>query len=435
MQRELPRGTVTFLFTDIEGSTRLLRRLGEGYGDVLGEHEWLLRGALDEHEGRVVDTQGDSFFAVFARARDGVAAAIAAQRALSEHAWPRGAKVRVRMGLHSGEPAAHGEERYVGMGVHKAARIGSAAHGGQILLSRATRELVADDLPPRVRIVDLGEHRLKDFDRPEQVFQLDAPRLPHRFQPLQTDAPLPRARWPRPGVSRQRALIAAASVLVIAGVVIGLALAIGKPETGAGGARLDTGKAPSPHTSPGRDPSSIVPGRSIGAVRLGMTESEVEALYGDGVETQWLAKGRNGSRRTYSGPGGALVVSFYDGKVVQVSTTNPYYVTANGVRAGELAPSDSSQLKAALRRGEVEEIEPGVYAWRGFVLDNDTHSYCLRDDNAATQLIFRAPAFAHLNSVFITDARLLAYLPAHVTSPMGGIPSADVFCAAQPLGP
>ena len=167
-----------------------------------------------------------------------------------------------------------------------------------------------------------------------------------------------------------------------------------------------------------------------------MAESEVEALYGDGVETQWLAKGRNGSRRTYSGPGGALVVSFYDGKVVQVSTTSSYYSTGNGVHTGLLVPSDSSQFQAALRRGEVEEIEPGVYAWRGFVYDYDSESYCLRNENAATQLIFRSPGVSvRLGSVFITDARLLAYLPAHVTSSNGAIPAADVFCAAQPLKP
>jgi len=118
-----------------------------------------------------------------------------------------------------------------------------------------------------------------------------------------------------------------------------------------------------------------------------------------------------------------------------VSTTNSYYVTANSVRTGELAPSDSSALKAALRRGEVEEVEPGLYAWRGFVFDYDTNSYCLRGENAATQLIFRPVAYVRLSSVYITDARLLAYLPAHVTSPNGSIPAGDVFCAAQPFQP
>ena len=253
----LPRGTVTFLFTDVEGSTRLLKQLGERYGEVLAEHQRVLRAAFEEAGGQEIDTQGDSFFFAFTRAKDALAAAIAGQRALAEHTWPRGAKVRVRMGLHSGEPAPLGEERYVGMGVHKAARIASAAHGGQILLSRATRELVADDLPTRVRIVELGEQQLKDFDRPEQVFQLDAPRLPHRFPPLRTDAPLPSARSRRPGPSRQRMLIAAASALVIAGIVIGLALAMGGHEAnvgnGAGGTASGTGGFTAPGEGPGPD--------------------------------------------------------------------------------------------------------------------------------------------------------------------------------------
>jgi hypothetical protein len=320
------------------------------------------------------------------------------------------------------------------MGVHKAARIASAAHGGQILLSNTTRGLVEDEMPAGVRLIDLGEHRLKDIDAPERIFQLNAQGLPHRFPHLRTDAPLPQARWRRTTrISRERALVAVAAALIIAAIVVGLAVAMGRHEANRSGS-AGTSKGSEPTTAPGDDPSTIVPGRSIGAVKLGMTESEVEELYGDGVETQWLAKGRNGSRRTYSGPGGALVVSFYDGKVVQVSTTNSYYATANGVHVGALAPLDSLQLKAAVRRGEVEEIEPGVYAWRGFVFDNHSNSYCLRGENAATQLIFR-PYAAHLSSVFITDARLLAYLPVHITGPSGAILGGDVFCAAQPLGP
>jgi class 3 adenylate cyclase len=431
--RDLPRGTVTFLFTDVEGSTRLLKELRDGYADVLAKHQRILRDAFEAAEGQEIDTQGDSFFFAFPRAKDAVQAAVAGQRALTQHEWPPKAAVLVRMGLHTGEPTV-GEERYTGMGVHKAARIASAAHGGQILLSNTTRGLVEDEMPAGVRLIDLGEHRLKDIDAPERIFQLNAQGLPHRFPHLRTDAPLPQARWRRTTrISRERALVAVAAALIIAAIVVGLAVAMGRHEANRSGS-AGTSKGSEPTTAPGDDPSTIVPGRSIGAVKLGMTESEVEELYGDGVETQWLAKGRNGSRRTYSGPGGALVVSFYDGKVVQVSTTNSYYATANGVHVGALAPLDSLQLKAAVRRGEVEEIEPGVYAWRGFVFDNHSNSYCLRGENAATQLIFR-PYAAHLSSVFITDARLLAYLPVHITGPSGAILGGDVFCAAQPLGP
>ena len=135
---DLPTGTVTFLFTDIEGSTLLLKQLRERYETVLDRHQQILRDSFGARGGREVDTQGDSFFVAFARAGDAVACAIDAQRALQNYPWPDGLQVRVRMGLHSGEPRAAGE-RYVGFGVHRAARIGSVGHGGQILVSNATR--------------------------------------------------------------------------------------------------------------------------------------------------------------------------------------------------------------------------------------------------------------------------------------------------------
>jgi class 3 adenylate cyclase len=168
---ELPAGTVRFLFTDIEGSTRLLEQLGERYSDVLAEHHRVLREAFGRFTGYEVDTQGDAFFVAFSRAGQAVAAAVAAQRALAELTWPDGVEVRVRMGLDTGEPAVGGD-RYVGLRVHRAARICSAGHGGQVLLSSATRELVEDDLPPDVVLRDPGERRLKDLERPERLLQL-----------------------------------------------------------------------------------------------------------------------------------------------------------------------------------------------------------------------------------------------------------------------
>ena len=143
---ELPSGTVTFLFTDIEGSTRLLARLRGRYVDVLAEHQRLLRAAVDVYDGREVHTEGDAFFVAFARATDAVAAAVAGQRALASASWPDGVDLRVRMGLHTGETAISVDD-YVGLDVHRAARICSAGHGGQILVSGHTRELVADELP------------------------------------------------------------------------------------------------------------------------------------------------------------------------------------------------------------------------------------------------------------------------------------------------
>jgi class 3 adenylate cyclase/tetratricopeptide (TPR) repeat protein len=180
---ELPGGTVTFLFTDIEGSTRLLEQLRDGYADVLAQHHRVLRDTFARFTGHEVDTQGDAFFVAFSRAGQAVAAAVAAQRALAEVTWPESVDVRVRMGLDTGEPEVGGD-RYVGLRVHRAARICSAGHGGQILLSSATRELVEDDLPHDVTLRDLGERRLKDFERPERIFQLVVEGLEDRFSPL-----------------------------------------------------------------------------------------------------------------------------------------------------------------------------------------------------------------------------------------------------------
>jgi YVTN family beta-propeller protein len=182
-------GTVTFLFTDVEGSTRLVRQLRDRYPGVLADHRRLVRAAFAQHGGEEVDTQGDAFFYVFSRARDAAAAAADAQRALQAHAWPEDAELRVRMGLHTGEPVVS-EEGYHGLGVHRAARIMAAGHGGQILASQATAAMLADDELPGVEERDLGEFRLKDLDHPEHVYQLDVEGLPAMFPPLRTgDAP------------------------------------------------------------------------------------------------------------------------------------------------------------------------------------------------------------------------------------------------------
>ncbi len=195
MESQLPSGTVTFLFTDIEGSTELMRRLGDGYGSVLEDHRRILRDSLGTHGGREIDTQGDAFFFSFARARDGVAAAVAAQRALVEHEWRDGADVKVRMGLHTGEPAV-GAEGYHGLDVVRAARICSAGHGGQILISETTRALIGNELPDGVEVVDLGTQQLKDIAE-ERIFQLSLDREPDRFPELKTK--------PKPGARKSHA--------------------------------------------------------------------------------------------------------------------------------------------------------------------------------------------------------------------------------------
>jgi YVTN family beta-propeller protein len=240
---ELPTGTVTFLFTDIEGSTRLVARLRDRYRDVLAQHQQLLRAAFADAHGQEIDTQGDSFFVAFPRARDAVAAAVAAQRGLAESSWPEGVEVRVRMGLHAGEPSLGGE-RYVGLDVHRAARIAAAAHGGQVLVSSLTRGLIEDELPDAVSLRDLGEHRLKDLERPERLSQLVIEGLPNDFPPPLTAGAVPLELASRAqelgeaaveavssGRKRRRWAMAALGVVVAAGGIAGTLLAL----TGGGG--------------------------------------------------------------------------------------------------------------------------------------------------------------------------------------------------------
>ena len=182
----LPRGTVTFLFSDIEGSTDLVRRVGDDvFAAIRGDHRRLLREAFAEHGGREIDTAGDGFFIAFDSARSAVAAAVSAQIALARFTWPVEAEVRVRMGLHTAEPHL-GEDGYVGIGVHRAARICDAGRGGQILLSNATAGIVEDAELTGVELLDLGEHRLKGLPRAQRLFQLTVVTLPSQFGPPRT---------------------------------------------------------------------------------------------------------------------------------------------------------------------------------------------------------------------------------------------------------
>ena len=182
----LPTGTVTFLFTDIKGSTELMQRLGERrYTELLQQSRHLLRTAFQEHGGHEIDARGEEFFVAFASAKSAVLAALAGQRAIGEFPWPEGVQVRVRMALHTGEPVAAGGA-YVGLDVHRAARICSVGHGGQILISHTTFNLVAGQLPQEIQFRDLGEHRLKDLLRPERLFQVLHPSLTANFPPLRS---------------------------------------------------------------------------------------------------------------------------------------------------------------------------------------------------------------------------------------------------------
>jgi len=178
---QLPTGTVTFLFSDVEGSTELVRQLRDRYADVMADHERLLRSAFQDAGGHEINTQGDSFFIAFRKPKDAVGAAVEAQRSLASHSWPENTEMRVRIGIHTGEATVRGDQ-YLGLAVHRAARICAAAHGGQVLLSQTTQALLEDEEElGELDFSDLGPRSLKDFDRPVRIYQLLAPDLPAEF--------------------------------------------------------------------------------------------------------------------------------------------------------------------------------------------------------------------------------------------------------------
>jgi class 3 adenylate cyclase len=190
----LPTGTITLLFTDIAGSTQLLQQLGSRHDELLAEHNRLMREMIPAHRGYVVSTEGDAFFAAFKRTREAVDAATSAQRALAAHAWPQAVELRVRMAIHTGEVHLYADE-YMGVDIHRCARICAAACGGQVLVSHAAASLLGE--PDDVVLRDLGRHRLKDFPAPQQLFQLVIPTLPADFPPPRTlDRSPPERRKP-----------------------------------------------------------------------------------------------------------------------------------------------------------------------------------------------------------------------------------------------
>ena len=187
---QLPSGTVTFVFTDLEGSTRLWERHPDAMRPALARHDQILRDAVEGHRGHIVKTTGDGLHAVFVTTRDAVDAALAAQMSLAREDWGAPGELRVRMGLHTGDAEVRDGD-YYGPATNRAARVMASAHGGQVVLSHATEEIVRDSLPEGVALVDLGEHRLPDLARPERVFQLAAPGLRRDFPPLRSLDALP----------------------------------------------------------------------------------------------------------------------------------------------------------------------------------------------------------------------------------------------------
>ncbi len=352
---DLPAGTVTFLFTDIEGSTQLLKRLGDGYQEVMTEHRRLLRAAFEEAGGKEIDTQGDAFFVAFPRAKDAVLASVLAQRALAAHPWPDSVAVKVRMGLHTGEPSV-GEEGYLGLAVHRAARICAAGHGGQVLLSQATRALLLDDRAAGIETRDLGEHALKDLDHPERIYQLVVPGLPAEFPPLRTDPEAGagvqdvlagaeergagrRLRRPAVAASLAAALLVAAAVAAIAlsrsgpsGLAGVDANAIGviDPATNRIVAQVPVGRSPG-YVSFGRGSVWAASTKERTVARIDPRARRVTATIAAPSRIAGLAAGPSGAWVLMAGPTVAPIDPAFNTLGTPVSVPTPYVDIARGV--------------------------------------------------------------------------------------------------------
>jgi class 3 adenylate cyclase len=223
----LPSGTVTFVFTDIEGSTGHLKRLGDAYGELIAEHRRIVRDTFGAYDGVEIDMQGDSFFFAFARARDAVTGAVEVQRAHADLQWPGGATVRVRMGLHTGEPAV-GAEGYLGIDVIRAARLASTGRGGSVLLSETTRALIGSSLPDGVSVHALGERRLKDIDEPERIYELEIEGVEQPEPAVASDAGAPPAAEKSPLDIRAEDFAARLQERINDSVMRGLERSLGK---------------------------------------------------------------------------------------------------------------------------------------------------------------------------------------------------------------
>lgn len=330
----LPRGTVTLVFSDIQGSTELLRRLGrDRYRNALMAHRRILQDVFGARGGAIVETQGDSNFYVFSYAREAVIAAAEAQRALAEHAWPD-EPITIRVGIHTGEPELNEPDGdgYTGLDVHRAARVMSAGHGGQILLSARTTDLVDGELPAGVGLAPLGRYRLKDFDRPEHIAQVTGAGLRHEFAPLaapreaEEEVQLRAAEPARRALpDRRRALI----ILTVAAVVIA---------AGAATALALRGSAPGPTSNA---VIAIDPARNTVVSRVNVGDTPTAVATGAGAV--WVVNSRDGTLSEVSPNAHVLRTVGTTGVPADVATTaNRVWVAARPNVLLELDPTTAA---------------------------------------------------------------------------------------------
>ena len=347
-----PSGTVTLLFSDIEGSTRLLRRTGDAYPELLERHRTLLREAFESHGGQVLGTEGDGFFVAFASAVSAAAAAVDGQRALAGNDWPDGNEIRVRMGLHTGEPRRV-DGNYVGLDVHYAARVMSAGHGGQVLVSQATRSLLGTS----VELRDLGEHVLKDLAGPQQLYQLEIDGLPDEFPPLNTldHRFLSLPAVPNAFVGRERELAETGELL--ARDDVRLLTLIGPGGTGktrlslqlaAGVSERFTAGAAFVQLAPVREQELVVPAiaQALG-LREQPGESALETLVEYLRDKQLLLVLDNFEQVLAAAPALSTLLSEAPGLKLLATSRTPLHLSGEqAYRVPQLAPADSVALFA-----------------------------------------------------------------------------------------
>ena len=367
---DLPSGAVTFLFTDIEGSTRLVKLLRERYGEVLQEHQRLLRAAFEAHRGYEVDTQGDSFFVAFSSARDALMAAVEGQLAISSHSWPDGVQIKVRMGLHTGQATATGG-RFTGLAVHRAARIGGAGYGGQILVSQATHTLLEDEEEDlHIHLRDLGEQRLKDLDRPVRIYQAAADGLPLDFPPLRGSAGHEHvAGAPIRSSSRPRRVAVAVAALVVAALMAVAALALRDSSSGLGGVRPNAVGVIDPETNEivAEVPVGIRPGpiaAGEGSIWVGnlddRTLTRIDSAQRSAVAT--VSLDNKTPTGLAAGGGGVWVSHGMSGQVARVDVqfnrvTSSIDVATRTARTGVVAVGGGS-VWAAFGDSTIAQIDP-----------------------------------------------------------------------------
>jgi class 3 adenylate cyclase len=387
-RQDLREDIVTVMFTDVEGFTDMTTRRGDAAARrVIDAERKLVREQVGRHGGREIDQIGDGFMVAFTSPRRAVACALAIQDAVTTHNLEHADEgMRIRVGLNIGEVIDEGGHPF-GAAVNGAARVAGKAKGGEILVAESVKQLAGTI--PDVLFRDRGRFALKGFPDRWRLYEV-TPRVPNgEAARLSLPRGIAHPSW-RP--TRRTGAIAVAVIALGAGIVGAITILRGG------------GESPPGSEKDLSEPSSIVPGRSIGQARMGMHEADARRAYGEPESTRsWTSRGRSGSTVTYSAREGFLDISYFEGRAVQLSTRSPFYSTEGGIHVGLAVPNPGlpgSNWKEALAEGELIQTGPNEYSWRGFVYGN-AYDYCSTGYGTVTMLVL-ASNTARIESIRIT---------------------------------